>query len=260
MNGLRIIHPPAALRGLVLAVLSLSLLSGCNGDDIAALPEAAKGVVTGLATATDDTLYAIKLNTAEATPIGPTGVGLLEGVAVSPSGGLYATDTSGNLYSVSPTTGSAALIGPTGLGNIEGLDFNGSTLLAASFASTPTFYAIDVATATPTSIVVATAATGAVRSMAAQDSNTLLVAATNSIGTNDLWRVTLSTGAVTNIGTITIPGNPSVSPLGLDFGLDGKLYGLNGDGTLIVIDPATAAVTPVGATGSQFWLNLAGVP
>ena len=43
---------------------------------------------------------------------------------------------------------------------------------------------------------------------------------------------------------------------GLDFASDGNLYGLTGAGNVYIVNPNTAAVTLVGNTGNQFWLDL----
>src|SRR5437660_11231112 len=98
---------------LVLAILVLSALAP------------ARAQVLGFGVAFDGNLYSINLTTGTATLIGPTADGTLEGLALSPSNQLFATNSGGQLFSVNQATGLATLIGSTGRGNIEGLDFNG---------------------------------------------------------------------------------------------------------------------------------------
>jgi hypothetical protein len=44
---------------------------------------------------------------------------------------------------------------------------------------------------------------------------------------------------------------------GLDFAVDGNLYGLAEDGSVLLINPANASNVVIGNTGEQFWLALA---
>ena len=95
-------------------------------------------------------LFTIDLATATATLIGTTTIaGIPEGLALSPSGMLFATDSGGILYRINPATAETTFVGSTGLGNIEGLDFNGTTLVGSPFRSS-TLFSIDTATANPT--------------------------------------------------------------------------------------------------------------
>ena len=86
--------------------------------------------------------------------------------------------------------------------------------------------------------------------MTVQDSNDVLVRGDN--GGDFLSRINLTTGAVTPIGSMAVSGLLT----GLDFASDGNLYGLTGAGNVYIVNPNTAAVTLVGNTGNQFWLDL----
>jgi hypothetical protein len=206
----------------------------------------------GYAIATDSNLYSIDLSTGAATLVGASA--FLEGLAISPTGDLYGTDTGGNLYAINSSSGAATLIGNTGRGNIEGLDFSGNVLLGASFSSTPTIFAIDLATASTTTIVTANSAgPGVVRSMAALDADTALLAMNNS-DDGHLASLDLATGALTLIGFLT---DVSQSPLGIDFAADGNLYGVWSNGDVYRINPADASKALIGNSGSQFWLAFA---
>lgn len=195
-----------------------------------------------------NSLYRIDFGAATATLVGNTGVSLIEGLALAPNGTLYGTSSIGSLYSINTTTGAATLIGSTGIGNIEGLDFNGNTLLAVNFASTPSVYSINVTTAVATLVVTASSSTGSVRSMAVQDANTLLIRGDN--GPNTLFSLDLGSGVATTIGT------QANIVYGMDFLSDGALYGLSSSGLVFSINAGSGALTQIGDTGNQFWLAL----
>lgn len=204
--------------------------------------------------ATDQNLYSIDLSSGAATLIGFSGY--LEGLALSPTGDLYGTDVEGNLYSVNSLNGSATLIGNTGRGDIEGLDFNGSLLVGSDFSSTPTVFSINLTNATTADIVTATSAgAGVVRSMAALDANTMLLAMNNA-NNGYLQSLNLTTGALGSIGFLT---SEYQSPLGLDFADDGNLYGAWSTGDIYRIDPSDASKTLMGNSG-LFWLSMAAYP
>jgi hypothetical protein len=208
---------------------------------------------TGYASAVGGGLYSVNLGNATATLLGNTGINLIEGLALSSGGQLYATDDSGHLYTLNTTTGAKTLIGSTGRGDIEGLTFNGSTLLGTSFSSpTTTVFSIDPTTAATTNVT--NASISAVRAATLRDSNDILVSA-GSAGNTALADINLTTGSVTNIGAL--PGSFTTA---LSFASDGNLYSLNSDGTEYRIDPTTGAGTLIGNTGSQFWLDLTAAP
>lgn len=196
---------------------------------------------------TSSTLYSIDAQTQVATSIGVAAY--LEGLAISPTGQLYGTDTSGVLYSVDKTTGAATAIGNTGRGNIEALDFAGGILIGADFTSTPTLFSIDLSTGASTTLVTAGTLTGSTRAMAAVDANTVLIAADGA--PNSLYSVNLTTGATSLLGTMTMTGQF----LAMDFASNGVLYGFGNAGEVWEINPANGALTLLGNTGSQFWLD-----
>jgi len=237
------------LRKLTTCLLAVMVALGCGVCEAFPL---------GYAVATDDNLYEVDLGNATASLIGPLWTGahaVPEGLALSPGGLLYCTDADGVLYSVDSNTGTATRIGDTGRDNIEGLDFLGSTLIGIDFlAGTPTVFSMDTSDASTTDIVTATTSIGLVRSMTVLDSNTVLIRADTGATTSDLMDLNLTTGGVSTIGTLSIPG--TLMP-GLDFALDGTLYGLDDTGAVLTINPSTAGTTVVGDTGDQFWLGLA---
>jgi len=229
------------------------LLGLCTGVLLfAASPGALWAAPFSYAVNTDDDLFSVDVSTGTKTLVGNTGVVFLQGLALSPGGVLFGTDSDGNLYRINTTTAAATLVGNTGLGNIEGLDFKGTTLLATDFNTTPTVYSLDTSTAAPTSVVTANTATGLLRTMAVLDANTIL-ARGDGPPNNTLYSINLSTGAVTTIGTLGVFGDQFAA---MDFLSDGLLYGLDTEGSVWRIDPATAGVTLLGNTGDDFWLDM----
>jgi hypothetical protein len=207
----------------------------------------------GFGIATDQNLYSIDLGAATATLIGPTLDGFFEAIALSPGGQLFGTNTGGQLYSIDPNTGLSTFIGATGRGNIEGLDFLGDTLIGIDFAAVPTVFSINPANASTVDIVTSLVPTGATRAMTVLDANTLLIRSDLG-GANVLRSLNLNTGASVVIGDMG--GGHGLIP-GLDFAVDGNLYGLAEDGSVLLINPANASNVVIGNTGEQFWLALA---
>jgi len=201
---------------------------------------------------TSNTLYSVDLGSAVKTLIGPTGAGtFMEGLALSPGNQLFSTDSSGVLYSVNTTTGAATSVGNTGQGNIEGLSYNGGTLLGVSFTSNPTIFSINTATAATSNVVSVTGVSGVVRAMTVLDSNHVLVADDST--STFLESINLTTGVATQIGAMG-PGNQFI--LAMALGTDGKLYALSSAGNEYIVNTGTAALTLVGNTGDDFWLDM----
>ncbi len=203
-------------------------------------------------------LYLIDLTDGTTTLIGNTGMSTQpQGLALSPSGQLFATDATGGLWSISTTDGSAIFIGSTGLGDIEGLDFNGNTLIGSDLSqgSGPRLFAIDTTNATPTPIASFTTAVDIIRTLTTLDSNTMLIV-TAFQNPETLRSIDLTSGVVTDIGPLT----PRPRDLGaIDFASDGNLYGLSGRGDVFQIDPSNASTTVIGNTGNV-WAGLATIP
>jgi hypothetical protein len=206
----------------------------------------------GFAVDNTSNLFSVDLTTATATPIGFTGQ-FLQGLAVSPQGGLFGTDFLGNLYSVSKTTGATTFIGDTGLGDIEGLSFNGSTLIGTNFSNLggpTTVSAINTTTAAATAIT--SFSQGPVRAMAVLNSNTIDVASDSPVS-QSLVSVNLLTGTNTSLGQLPSMGAALIAAL--NFGTDGVLYALDPFGNEFMIASNGAGI-PVGNTGGQYWLDL----
>jgi len=202
---------------------------------------------------TSDQLYSINPTTEVATLIGTTGE-FLEGLALSPGGQLYGTDTSGILYTINAATGAATLVGSTGQEDLEALFFSGSTLYALTFSSsTPRLIEINPSTAATTTVASMGSLTGVPRAATLYLNGTALFTADGAdSSTNSLYSVNLSTGATTLVGTMAIV--PQFAAL--TYAPNGVLYGFGNSGQEWSISPTTAAVTLLGNTGSQFWLDV----
>jgi hypothetical protein len=211
----------------------------------------------GFAVDNTTTLFSVDLTTATATPIGPTGQ-FLQGLAVSPSVGLFGTDSLSNLFSISKATGAATLIGNTGILNngspdIEGLTFRGTTLIGTDFSNLggpTTVYAIDTTTAAATPIT--SFSQGPVRATALVNPNTIDVASDSPIS-QSLVSVNLLTGTNTTLGQLPSSGAALIAAM--NFGTDGVLYALDPLGNEFMIASNGAGI-PVGNTGGQYWLDL----
>jgi len=205
--------------------------------------------------------YTIDLTTGVSTFIGASGIDspdteIVEGLAMNGSGALYATTSLGKLYSVNSSSGAFSPIGDTGRGNIEGLDFRGSELLGIEFDNVfggvigpQNVFSINLGSAVTTDIVTLSRSDIELTSaMTVQDASTAFFVGVLNLGTSSLFSLDLGTGSASFIGNLTdFVG-------GLDFAADGTLYGLGNAGSVVRIDPGTAATTPVESTGSQLWL------
>jgi hypothetical protein len=206
----------------------------------------------GFAVDNTENLFSVDLTTATATLVGNTGQ-FLQGLAVSPQGGLFGTDFLGNLYSVTKTTGATTLIGSTGLGDVEGLTFRGTTLIGTNFSNLggpTTVSAIDTTTAAVTTIT--SFSQGPARAMALVNANTIDVASDSPVS-QSLVQVNLLTGTNTSLGQLPSMGGALIAAL--NFGTDGVLYALDPFGNEFTI-ASNGAGFLVGNTGGQYWLDL----
>jgi hypothetical protein len=209
----------------------------------------------GYAVDADRGLYEIELAAdGEIKYIGNTGE-FLEAIAVSPTGELFATDVRGLLYKVNLGSGSAILIGDTGRGNIEGLDFSGNVLLGTDFNEQPSIFSIDTSNATTTDVTLSSRTLGVVRTMATLDADRMLVS-TNLPLPNTLYSIELNTGAISRKGNM---GSDAGQVSGLDFAVDGKLYGVSDAGHILHVNPADATKTVLSSSGN-LWLGFTTVP
>src|ERR1035437_198319 len=207
---------------------------------------------------TQKSLYQVDLTTATTTFIG-TNANLLEGLALSPTGQLFGTDVSGYLYRVNRTNGATTLIGNAQLGDIEALRFMGKTLLAfPNIGGTGKIYSLDTSTAKATAVMTTKFVLGGIHAMAIAADKSILISASldrsGQLTYHSLYSIDLTSGNVTFIGNMDIGTNVSLGAM--DFDRSRQLFGLDQNGNEWIINPTTAAVTLIGNTGGNFWLDM----
>lgn len=207
---------------------------------------------------TQKSLYHVNLTTATTTFIGTNAYLFLEGLALSPTGQLFGTDVSGNLYRVNKANGVTTLIGNTRLGDIEALRFMGKTLLAFPNTATGLIFSLDTSTAKASAVVATKFRTNGIHAMAIATDRSILISAgldpNHQLTYHSLYSIDFSSGDVTFIGNLDIGTNVSLAAM--DFDSSRQLFGLDQNGNEWIINPTTAAVTLIGNTGGQFWLDM----
>jgi len=201
-------------------------------------------------------LYTIDPTTGLSTALGfitpdiPTDALRINALSFVPSGILYGVDDNNNVYQIDPTTvpcapftcNHATLIGNTGLGSsnlvIALESSSGGTLYASSGSGD--LETINRSTGAAT-VVGNTGFIPAGDLAFSPDRRTLYMSA-GGVGPSDLVTVNQATGAGSLVGAI---GFSDIFGLEFDQGI---LYGLNDNGQLIRIDPATGAGALIAVT------------
>lgn len=186
----------------------------------------------GLPAATP-TLYTVNPSTAALTPVGPLGLSTFEGgLAIAPDGTAYGvnqgTNTTCALFSVNLSTGAAASIGTIGNGahDINGLTYRSDGKLVGFDRVTNSLLEIDPTTpGTPTTIAVLNPGAGTVGGIAYDGQNYYLATGNDGGGSNSLYSVDVSTGALTLIGSFS----PTIT---------GIAVGVSGLAATVVPEPA----------------------
>ena len=202
-------------------------------------------------------LYRVDLSNASSTLLGtPDGHGAIyECLGMDAGGTLYGATVFGDLFSINTTTAVSTYIGNTGLGNCEGMDWDASTgrMLLSDFSSTPSVYDVNLSTAAVQLVQTATSSGSVVRTLASRGSGSVLDVRYDVNQQGDLHGTfDLSTGTTSTIGAAT------QGILGMDYELNGTLYGLSASGDLVTIDPTTGVVGLVGTVNpSSYFLGMA---
>ncbi len=201
----------------------------------------------------DDQLYSIDLPSGVATPIGATGFADIECLAFDASGVLYGVDDITNQLLICDTsTGACDAVGPLGVAFTDcGLTFdcNGELLMSTDAPDPLTLYSIDPNTGQATAIgdqgqqvtgLAARIATGSCGSG---------VFGLGGDGTNNLGCMDIFTGAFEEIGPLN---TVSLNDGGIDFDLQGILWGIQDQGLIFIINPGTGTASGVTATLNGF--------
>lgn len=204
-------------------------------------------------------LYRVDLSNASSTFVGNVnGNGsIYESLGMDAGGSLYGITVAGDLFGISTVNGFGTYLGTTGLGNSEGMDWdaaNGRMLISDFTGGTPTIYDINLGNASTSLVQTGTSNLSVIRTLATRSSSSVLDvrmdvgAQGDNHGTLDL-----SNGAY---GFVGAPVQFGV--LGIDYGLNGVLYGLTSVGDLIAINPGTGAFQTVGtAVAGSYFLGMA---
>ena len=156
------------------------------------------------------TLYTINPSTAAATPVGPLGIGSTYegGLAIAPDGTAYGVNqgnaSSCTLFSLNLSTGAATNIGLIGNGfhDINGLTCRSDGKLVGLDGTTNSLLEIDPTTSANISTIASlTQGVGPVGGIAYDGQGYYL--ATGGTGSNSLYAVDVSTGALTPIGSFS---------------------------------------------------------
>jgi len=232
---------------------SIIVSSNDSSNPTLAVALSGRGVVIGQAQAgilyaasigPTSQLFTIDLTTGAPTPIGPTGVPEIRGMAIQPSTKeIYGTLPGAlgtTLLRVSSEQGDAVLTTTIPLNNVWGIAFNeNDTLFAATIGGK--LYRVDVSSGDTTFVG---AATGVLYSgLSFSPTSGELWA---SVRFQDkIYIVDQSNGSTTLVGSTGFSGGTnSIAFDGL-----GRLYGVTGLQDVIMIDTTTAAGTLIGPTG-----------
>jgi streptogramin lyase len=214
----------------------------------------------GIAFASDGTLYVLgasgtgmlyKVNptTGSETLVGSTGLTVIEGdIAIDPTTGViygayYFPGGSGrNLITINPTTGAGSVVfALPSNSDVSALAFDSSGNLFAIDSSTDRILQLNKTTGAVLSSVALSVPLGVVAGMAFDPATGVLYAADGNVGgTNNLYTVNTTTGAMTLVGPVGIPFNPTTN-VG---GLSGLAFSPSA-----VPEPSTLTMFGVGALG-----------
>jgi hypothetical protein len=147
-----------------------------------------------------DSLFALNLDTFEATLVGAYGVDVvMHGLEWDSSTGTLYGGSNGSLYSIEPATGTATLVGASGLTSFLNLGYNSATnVLYATSSSTDSSYVIDRATGAVTLLGLLGAPTNP-NGLAFNPDNGLMYLICNN--TDSLYTLDTTTGAATLVGS-----------------------------------------------------------
>ncbi len=220
-----------------------------------AFPPIAANAQTGFSVRSDvdDQLYSIDLPTGIATPIGPTGFADIECLAFDATGVLYGVDDVTNQLVICDTgTGACDVVGPLGVAFTDcGLTFdcNGELFMSTDAPQPLNLYSIDPNTGQATAIGPQGQEVTGLAAQFATESCGSGVFGLGGDSTNNLGCMDLLTGAFEEIGPLNVV---NVEDGGIDFDSIGRLWGIQDQGLIFIIEPSTGAASGVTATLNGF--------
>jgi hypothetical protein len=219
---------------------------------------------------TNDALYTIDPAIPSATLVGTdSGSGIVAEIEHD-GAEIWAADTGDNtnLHRIDPATG--AVLGTTTLV----FPPDGNVLTSLEFVDTTLYAGLTTEGGGETYLATVDTGTGAVTTIGSTGTgvpfgglayNGLAMYGISAGGSQaTLYTIDLGTGAATAVGPVLVGGSP-IGLTGLEWGTDGVLYAVpNGSdpaaGSILTIDPATAAATNLGNTGELTLNALTALP
>ncbi|MBV6458689.1 MAG: hypothetical protein HONBIEJF_01824 [Fimbriimonadaceae bacterium] len=206
-------------------------------------------------------LYLLDIYTGVVSNIGAiatVGGGHIQSLALSPTGELYAGDDRGWIYELNPTNASVLRQAPTQMNGLMGMDFDGATAIATDGSANSMQAAMDLSISGFGQIIplsVANNINGIAHSLAFYSPGQAYTANQGSVA-KSVWDLDVNSGA-TSFGFMdTAPDFFRA----LDYGSDGKLYGLHMSGKHILIDTTLQTTTMIYNSGLQDWTAMTAVP
>ncbi len=219
--------------------IAASLLAALMAVLSAAAPFSASAEIIGYAVRSDgdDQLYQINLTTGVVTAVGPVGFEAVEGLSFQPgTGALFGWDEAADqLIRIDLATGAGTAVGPSGFMPMDvGLTFDAAGNLWLADEGSRSFWSVDVNSGAATLV----GSTG--REITALAAGNGLIYGIDDEN-NQLVTINTSKAAATVVGGLGI----NVGDTGMDFDPLGTLWGLEDDGRIFTINPATGFATPV---------------
>lgn len=238
---------------------TITIVSNDPNNPEAKVALSAKGIFIGrarpgtmyAASGSQSRLFTINTSTGAATPVGPTGITEIDGLAIRPSNselyGCFPASLTTNIYRISEASGVALLALTLPVPSMRAMTFGPTDELYGG-TMTGRLYRINPATGD----TIFVGSSGLVYSGFSFNptSGDLWASVRPAVGNKDrIYRVSTTTGVATLVGGT---GDNAITP-SLAFDPLGILYGLKGSGSqtnmLIRIDTSTAFGTTIGSTG-----------
>jgi len=205
-------------------------------------------------------LYLLDIYTGVVNNIGAiaTTGGHVQSLALSPTGELYAGDDRGWIYELNPTNANVIRQAPTGMSAIMGMDFDGVTAVGTDDSLSSNQYAFDLTlSGFGNTFYLSTASqqNGIAHSLAFSSPGQAYTA-NEGPTPKSVWDMNVLSGFTTPEFLDTAPDFFRA----LDYGSDGKLYGLHMSGKHILIDTVLQTTTMIYNSGQQDWTAMTAVP
>lgn len=206
-------------------------------------------------------LYLLDINTGVVNNIGAintVGGAHIQSLALSSTGELYAGDDKGRIYELNTSNAGVIRSAQTPMAAIMGMDFDGGLAVGTDDSPTSFQASFDLSLGgfgniTPFSL--ASATNGIAHSLAFYAPGQAYTANEGFVP-KSVWDMNVFSGFTTPEFLDTAPDFFRA----LDYGSDGKLYGLHMSGKHILIDTTLQTTTMIYNSGQQDWTAMTAVP